>query len=167
MKFNAKHALIGLIALTALGALAPGGRSLRIPSVALNSLPELQLPSGSDDQPPPCECKCGGKIRCDKGQWAYCECNAGKCDGICTSKIQQPFEIASAVVSIVEGKTVEPASLRMQRGRYSKTLKAVLDSKISEGRYLFRYQDREIGFSFNKQSISKLNTAITQLEEPE
>lgn len=115
------------------------------------------------EPPPPCDFPCGGELRCDKGQFGYCECPNGKCQGSCRSQKAEALDLAADVLSVVFEEGLNPSNLREMPQKYRPVLDDLLKNKASTGRYHLKYKDRRITFAFSEQSVVLLTDAARQL----
>jgi len=129
------------------------------------SLLSGQINSDRQDEPPPCACKCGGKIQCDKGEWSFCECRRGKCDTTCRKGKNKPLELAADVTSVVVEKEITVTRLKEESNVYSPILSSLLRGKLLERTYHLKYKDRDIGFSFNPRGVALLTEAVNELQK--
>jgi hypothetical protein len=125
------------------------------------------LANASEDQPPPCICKCGGKIQCEKGQWAFCECSDGKCEAKCSTEKHEPLELAADVTSAIVLKPVTVGDLKREAPCQYTISRQLLSGRLSDGRYFLFYEGRGMGFSFTTGAVNLLTRAVSQLRELE
>jgi hypothetical protein len=126
----------------------------------------------SDDAPPDCVCSCRGRISCDRGQWAYCECKSGTCYGKCYSQSPTPKAQASAVISQILNQKVQETYLDEHRLESGELLRKLLSGRTGEGQYSIKYESRTgigyssrtVGFAFSKSTVRQLESATRELE---
>jgi hypothetical protein len=125
-------------------------------------------PATLQERPAPCQCKCGGEIRCPAGFAAYCECKGSSCSGECIKpqSNQNPHWLGAAVVSKITRKDVTPKDLfGEQRKFYSGLLGRLLQSRGPEETYHIEYEDRLVNFSFTKVAVEQLQFTKTALDK--
>lgn len=117
-------------------------------------------------KPPACVCKCGGETKCESGQWAFCECQNGKCHGVCTKEKSDPLALAADVTSVIELRPVTVDVLRERHDTYASLLQELLSGKVKGGQYVLSHGNRSIGFSFTDRAVDLLTQASRQLRAP-